>query len=221
MISECSLGDYVDLHCCFAFSKMLNLAIISLLAWPGASVVSTNMTSSRGHQGHMVCVNIVALRNIFIWKHMNHSEEFNVSKSRFYTFLLLFLSHYDNSIELLTSVGCHGNHVVLFLGTSVWERVQSSISVLFDFSTGRNTVSDDKCWSVSVGPSYRCANKNSGEAANVVRISCWSPVLFPNAVPIGERRRSCDFSRFDYFVYSLFRFYRTCGRFLCLNHYGL
>lgn len=76
---------------------------------------------------------------------MNHSEEFNVSKSRFYTFLLLFLSHYDNSIELLTSVGCHGNHVVLFLGTSVWERVQSSISVVFDFSTGRNTVSDDKC----------------------------------------------------------------------------
>lgn len=47
-----------------------------------------------------------------------------------YGFFFLFWGDY--SVVSLMSLGCHGNHVVLFLGTSVCERVQSNISVLFD-----------------------------------------------------------------------------------------
>lgn len=211
MLSDRSLGDSVDLHCCFAFRKMLNLTIISLLAWPGAGVVSTNMTSSRGHQGHMVCVTIVALRNLFIWKHMNHSEEFNVSKWWFYTFFFSFLGWLQRCIVDVVGLSRQPRCFV-FRNVSLRARAEQHQCFIW-FSTGCNTVSDDKCWSVSFGPADRCANKNSGDAANVVRISCWSPVLFLNAIPIGDRRRSCDLSRFDYFIYSLFRFCRTCGRF--------
>lgn len=96
---ENSLMYTIVLRICF-------FCIISLLAGPSAGVVSTNVTSSCVHQGPSVCVITVALPHLFIWKHMNHFEELNMSKWRFCTFLL---SRRVYSVVSLKWVGCNGN----------------------------------------------------------------------------------------------------------------
>lgn len=63
MLSDRSLGEFVDVHYCFAD---FFCCIISLLAGPSAGVVSTNVTSSCVHQGPLVCVITVALPHLFI-----------------------------------------------------------------------------------------------------------------------------------------------------------
>lgn len=128
----------------------------------------------------MVCVNIVALRNLYLKAH----ESF----WRVYRFHMKVLYISSESPWL--------QRCIVDMGGLSWQPLRSRCFFVFFFRkvSLRALAEQHQCFiwfstghngkRRSVGLADRCANNNSAE--NIARLSCGSPVLFLNAVLIGR-----------------------------------